>query len=119
MLPAEGAPLVFATQLAHDLKLHIETRGGPIDLPVRADPAQGGLVLAEPAPTLPESELTGVLRGKWGFDDWEGPRYQLIARAAGQVGAGGQATSRHWWWAAWTCCTLAGRARSAWTGWSR
>jgi hypothetical protein len=79
VLPAEGAPLVFATELAHALTLHVETKGGPIDLPVRADPSQGGLVLAHPAPLLPEGELTGVLRGKWGFDDWEGPHFHLRA----------------------------------------
>jgi hypothetical protein len=83
VLPAEGAPLVFATQLAHDLSLHIETSAGPVDLPVRADPAEGGLVLLK-TPTLEQSEATGVLRGKWGFDDWEGPRYSLIAPQPGK-----------------------------------
>ena len=51
-LLAEGAPLVFATQLAYGLVLRIETKGGPVDLPVKADPSQGGLVLAHPAPPL-------------------------------------------------------------------
>jgi hypothetical protein len=83
VLPAEGAPLVFATQLAHSLTLHIETHNAsgiaPLDLPVQADPALGGLVLDHPAPPLPQGNLTGVLRGKWGFDDWEGPRFNLYA----------------------------------------
>lgn len=83
VLPVEGAPLVFATQLAHGLTLHIETKSGPIDLPVVADPSQGGLVLAHPSPPLPEGDLTGVLRGKWGFDDWEGPRFHLRAALPG------------------------------------
>ena len=83
-LPAEGAPLVYSTQLAHDLKLHIETKNGPVDLPVRADPWQGGLVFDKPVPTLPDGELTGTLRGQWGFDDWEGPSFQLRAPEAGQ-----------------------------------
>jgi len=90
VLPVEGAPLVFATELAHDLRLHIEdksskkNKGSPMDLPVKTDPSQGGLVLAlaQPAPPLPEGELTGVLRGKWGFDDWEGPRFHLRAAQA-------------------------------------
>jgi hypothetical protein len=77
VLPTEGAPLIFATQLAYGLMLRIETKNGPVDLPVKADSSQGGLVLARPAPPLPEGELTGVLRGKWGFDDWEGPRFRL------------------------------------------
>jgi hypothetical protein len=83
-LPAEGAPLVFSTELAHDLKLHIETKSRPIDLPVKADPSQGGLAFDQPVPTLPEGELTGVVNGKWGFDDWEGPRFHLRASQPGQ-----------------------------------
>jgi hypothetical protein len=79
VLLAEGAPLVFATQLASGLALHIDTKDGPVDLPVKADLSLGGLVLAHPAPALPEGDLTGVLRGKWGFDDWEGPRFHLRA----------------------------------------
>jgi hypothetical protein len=82
VLLAEGAPLVFATQLASGLVLHIDTKGGPVDLPVNVDASQGGLVLAHPAPALPEGDLIGVLRGKWGFDDWEGPRFHLRAALA-------------------------------------
>ena len=82
VLLAEGAPLVFATQLASGLALHIDTKDGPVDLPVKADASQGGLVLAHPAPALPEGDLIGVLRGKWGFDDWEGPRFHLRAALA-------------------------------------
>jgi hypothetical protein len=93
VLAAEGAPLVFATELAHGLTLRIEAKGGgSVDLPLKADASLGGLVLAKPAPTLPEGELTGVVRGKWGFDDWEGPRYHLRAALAGKwtVAAGDQ-----------------------------
>jgi len=84
VLPAEGAPLVFATQLSHDLVLHIESKGKVPDLPLKADSSQGGLVLDKPAPLLPEGELTGVVRGKWGFDDWEGPRYHLRVAQPGK-----------------------------------
>jgi hypothetical protein len=91
VLPAEGAPLVFATELAHDLMLHIsephgskKNNGSPINLPLKADPSQGGLVLTEPAPPMPPGDLTGVVFGKWGFDDWEGPRYHLRAALAGK-----------------------------------
>jgi hypothetical protein len=83
-LTAEGAPLVFSTQLAHDLKLHIESKTGPIDLSVQPDPSLGGLVLDHPAPLLAESDLTGVLRGKWGFDNWEGPRFRLHSAQPGK-----------------------------------
>ena len=84
VLPAEGAPLVFATQLAYGLSLRIQTKDGPVDLPVIADPSQGGLVLVHPAPSLPAGELNGVLHGKWGFDDWEGPRFRLRAAQPGK-----------------------------------
>ena len=79
VLQAEGAPLVFATELAHDLALHIETQNGPLDLPVGAQSAKGGLALEKPVPALPPGELTGMIRGKWGFDDWEGPRFHLLS----------------------------------------
>ena len=80
VLPAEGAPLAFATGLAHDLSLHIDsTLAKSIDVPLTADPGKGGLALAQPMPALPGGELTAVVSGKWGFDNWEGPRYQLVA----------------------------------------
>jgi hypothetical protein len=78
---AEGGPLVFATDLAHDLKLQIDTDHGALELPLSVAAAKGGLVLQNPLPKLPPGELTGVVRGKWGFDDWEGPRFGL--RSAG------------------------------------
>lgn len=84
VLPAEGAPLVFATYLAHDLSLHIETKTGAVDLPVNANPGEGGLVLEHPALPFPAGDLTAVVRGKWGFDDWEGPRYRLHSAEPGK-----------------------------------
>lgn len=102
VLPAEGAPLVYATPLAHDLVLRVQpdtmatgSQAGPalagaapagpvIDLPVRADSAEGGLVFVNPVPALPPGPLTAVLRGKWGFDDWEGPTFHLFAPEPGK-----------------------------------
>ncbi len=87
ILPAEGAPLVFATEMAHDLFLQVETAGsqkGPaVDVPLMADPARGGLVPTETLPKLPAGALVGVVRGKWGFDDWEGPEYRLFSAQPG------------------------------------
>ena len=82
-LLAEGAPLVYATSLAYDLTLHIESGTTSLDIPLKPDPSQGGLVLEKPLPALPEPEVTGVLRGKWGFEDWEGPRFHLRAPGSG------------------------------------
>lgn len=89
VLPAEGAPLVFATEMAHHLVLHVEERGresGSADLPVVPDSSKGGLVLEAGAKTgaagALHGELTGELRGKWGFENWTGPRYHLHAVAS-------------------------------------
>ncbi|MFZ1940619.1 MAG: hypothetical protein WAU67_16070 [Terracidiphilus sp.] len=83
LLPAEGAPLVFATEYAHNLVLHVESGGkakvNVPDIPLTVDATTGGLAPSEPIKQLPGGELTGVVRGKWGFDDWEGPHYQLVS----------------------------------------
>lgn len=79
VLPADGAPLVYATPLAHDLSLRIESPHGPIDIPVQADPAKGGIVFSQPLPTLPSGAFIATLRGKWGFDDWEGPQFHFFS----------------------------------------
>ncbi len=85
VLPAEGAPLVFATTMAHDLFLHIELGSAKsMDVPVTADPSKGGLVPTQAISALPGGDLTAVLRGKWGFEDWEGPHYRLVAALPGK-----------------------------------
>jgi hypothetical protein len=83
ILAAEGAPMVYASPEAHDLVLHIESKTERIDLPIMADAGVGGLVLLKPAPALPPGELTGVVKGKWGFEDWEGPRFHLLSAGPG------------------------------------
>jgi hypothetical protein len=45
-IPVEGAPLVYATALAHDLVLHLDGPNGGTDIPVTPDAFRGGLVLA-------------------------------------------------------------------------
>ncbi len=84
VLEAEGAPLVYATPLAHDLKLQVQSKSAPIDVPLKTDASQGGLVLTHALPPLPSGELIGVVKGKWGFDDWEGPRFHLVSAGAGK-----------------------------------
>ncbi len=80
ILPVEGAPLVFATDLAHGLTLHLQTADGKaLDLPAKADPAKGGIV-AETEGIKPanfDEELTGTLRGSWGFQNFEGPHFSF------------------------------------------
>jgi hypothetical protein len=88
VLPAEGAPLVFATQMAHDMVLHIEpagdTKSAVADIPLSAEAASGGLAPSVPIKDLPGGELIGVVRGKWGFDDWQGPEYKLVSPQPGK-----------------------------------
>jgi hypothetical protein len=87
VLPAEGAPMVFASQLIHDLSVHIvaksESKAAPFDLPVVAEPAKGGLMLKGPVLELPPGDLVATVRGKWGFDDWTGPQFHLVSAQAG------------------------------------
>ena len=84
VFPAEGAPMVYASPEAHDLKLHIESKSGPMDVPLKADAAEGGLVPLHTIPLLPAGDFTGVVQGKWGFDDWAGPRFHLVSAEAGK-----------------------------------
>ena len=83
-LLADGAPLVFATQLARSLTLHIDSKSGAIDLPVVPDASMGGFVFQHPPSSLPGGDLTAVLEGKWGFDDWTGPHFKLRAPESGK-----------------------------------
>ncbi len=83
-LPVEGAPLAFATELGHGLFFHLETKTPVPDIPVKLDPSLGGLILEHPVPHQAETDLNAVLRGKWGFDDWEGPRFHLHSSQPGK-----------------------------------
>lgn len=80
VLPADGAPLVFATDLAHSFVLHVETKSGPgIDLPAQADPVRGGFVVETQMMQSADldGEVSGILRGLWGFRSFDGPRFRL------------------------------------------
>lgn len=79
-LPVDGAPLVFSTDYAHDMVLHVQTKSGlTSDLPASADAARGGFVID--ASKLHASDLeagvTGTLRGYWGFEAFSGPVFAL------------------------------------------
>jgi hypothetical protein len=88
VLPADGAPVIFSTQLTYDLTMHIESeanaKAASVEVPVKADPAEGGLAPIGLFPALPGGDLTAVLHGKWGFDDWEGPHFHLHAAQPGK-----------------------------------
>ena len=89
VLPIDGAPLVFASELAHDFKLHLQTKGSGspgIDLPAKVDPTRGGIVVDTRSiqPDTLDDDLTGTLHGFWGFQPLEGPSFRL--RSAQQRG---------------------------------
>jgi hypothetical protein len=87
LLPAEGAPLAFATDLAHNIVLRVETKSGKaVNLPATPDPVRGGFLVETDAlhPADLNDEVTGVLRGDWGFQPFDGPHYRLRAARSGQ-----------------------------------
>jgi hypothetical protein len=81
ILPVEGAPLVFSTGYAHDVRLSLAGKDGTsIDLPARSDAEQGGFVVDTTAlgkAALGDS-IHGTLHGYWGFEPYEGPSFQLM-----------------------------------------
>lgn len=80
VLPADGAPLVFGTDLAHNFILHVETKSGSgIDLPAKPDPMLGGFMIETHALQSAglEGEFTGTIHGIWGFHGFDGPHYRL------------------------------------------
>lgn len=80
VLPAEGAPLVFSTDYAHVVVLHVQIKAGlAIDLPVTANAARGGFVIDTHAlhPSDLDAGITGTLHGYWGFQEFDGPTFHL------------------------------------------
>jgi len=87
LLPADGAPLAFASDLAHNFVLRVQPKSGhPIDLPAKPDAIHGGFLVETRALQSVElnDEITGVLRGDWGFQPFEGPHYRLRPAHSGQ-----------------------------------
>lgn len=81
VLPVEGAPLVFATEYAHNTVLRVAGKNGEmIDLPATADATQGGFVVdTSPLGTASlEDRFRGSLHGYWGFEKFDGPGFQLV-----------------------------------------
>lgn len=80
VLAVEGAPLLFSTAYAHELKLNvIGADGTTTSLPARADARRGGLIVdtsALGATDIDESRAAS-LSGVWGFDSFEGPAFRL------------------------------------------
>ncbi len=80
VLPVEGAPLVFSTGYAHDMKLTFAGQGGrTLELPARADAEQGGFVVDTSGTAISTlgDRIHAALRGYWGFASYDGPEFQL------------------------------------------
>ena len=88
----EGAPLVFSTNFAHDLILHLNRTGALVELPLTPEAFEGGLTVTNEKPrellhiagnpqparadvkigTGSDLTITGTVHGYWGFDAFEG-----------------------------------------------
>ncbi len=80
LLQAEGAPLVYATELAHNFVLHVDTKQGPaLEVPAQPDPMRGGFIVETQALQAAklDPEITVSIRGTWGFRPFDGPHYRL------------------------------------------
>ncbi|MEZ0496014.1 hypothetical protein [Sphingomonas sp. IW22] len=84
-LPLEDASLLYATGYARNLSLAVTGSGGASrDLPVVADAEAGGVRIAGRDGLSDLGSVTGaVLHGKWGFDDFSGPRLPGVLDAPG------------------------------------
>lgn len=75
-----GAPLVFSTAYAQNIVLHLNGTGTAVDIPLKPDASDGGLVAqkTDTQPSVGSSQIvTGTVRGNWGFDSFEGPTVRL------------------------------------------
>ncbi|HEY2351430.1 MAG TPA: hypothetical protein VGH83_02890 [Candidatus Acidoferrum sp.] len=80
VLPVEGAPLVFSTDIGHHFTLEFKDKAGAeVNLPAKADAVHGGFVIdtKELKGRETEADFTATLRGSWGFEIYEGPRFDL------------------------------------------
>ena len=71
ILPVEGAPLVFSTDIGHHFALEFKDRtGAEVKLAAKADAVHGGFVIEtrELQGREVEPEVTATLRGMWGFE---------------------------------------------------
>jgi hypothetical protein len=80
VLPVEGSPLAYVTELIHDPVLRIKSKSGlSVDLPISANPAYGGYVVDTRklhADSL-DADTSGTIRAYWGFVSFDGPSFQL------------------------------------------
>lgn len=78
-LPVEGAPLIYATDYAYDVRLRIKRPDGSVvEVPLHADAGVGGFALDGAFPAGPFGPTTtGQVHGQWGFAPFDGPTFAL------------------------------------------
>jgi len=80
VLPVEGAPLIYSTDYARDMTLTVKSASGEmLDLSVTARADRGGYVVPGDAawPASFRGAMQGHLHGRWGFDRFEGPDFEV------------------------------------------
>jgi hypothetical protein len=92
VVPMDGAPLLYSTGFAHDLAVRLDSKAGPLDLPAKADPERGGLVVDASA-ALGRRDLSpeGRLVGDWGFVPFEDGKLKFAVAQPQAWGAKGGA----------------------------
>jgi len=79
-LPADGAPLIFGTELGHAFTLELRDRNGKtLELPAKPNAVSGGFTVDNTslvAAHMPQT-ATATIHGLWGFDRFQGPSYTL------------------------------------------
>ncbi len=81
ILPVEGAPLVFSGSYARALALRLTGKDGrTIERPAKADAGQGGFVVDTSALSSADlgTSIRGSLHGRWGFEEYSGPSFELM-----------------------------------------
>jgi hypothetical protein len=81
VLPADGAPLIFGTDLGHSFTLELRDRSGKtVELSAKANAAKGGFTVDNAslaaAANLPQT-VTVTIHGSWGFEGFDAPSYSL------------------------------------------
>ncbi len=79
VLPVEGAPLVFSTAFAHDMKVKLTNASGQtVDLPVVPRADRGGYAIGpDDLPSAFAGSVRAQLHGIWGFAPFGGPDFLL------------------------------------------
>ncbi|WP_395334568.1 hypothetical protein WBP06_23715 [Novosphingobium sp. BL-8H] len=86
VLGVEGAPLIFSTSLAHDMRVKLTNASGQTtDVTVLPRADKGGYALAGDAlPSTFSGSMRAQLHGSWGFSTFDGPDF-LVQRPDGNA----------------------------------